>query len=331
MTATVLVTGATGAVGPSVVEALQHAGYRVRTFSSHRPEVGVLSPSVEARIGDITDPSAVRSVMEGIDAVIHMAALLHVVNPPPELRPKYEQVNVGGTGNVVEAAVRSGVRRVVFLSTIAVYGYSSGDPLTEDTLPHPETLYAKTKLAAERIVLEARTDGQSIGTVLRLGAVYGARLKGNYKRLLQSLARGRFIPIGDGQNRRILIYDKDVASAVVLAKRKAEAAGRVYNVSDGGCHRLNEIIRAMCQALGRTPPRLYLPAGAVRHAAGIMDYFARLSGRGSSRVKGALDKYLEDIVVIAERIQNELGFIPKFNLATGWRETVAEMRNRGEL
>jgi len=89
---------------------------------------------------------------------------------------------------------------VLSLHTIAVYGQSDGRILTEDTPPDPETFYARTKLAAERIVLEAKgADGGQIGTVLRLGAVYGSRIKGNYQRLVQSLARGRFIPVGNGR------------------------------------------------------------------------------------------------------------------------------------
>ena len=73
-------------------------------------------------IGDVADQVAVQSAMQGVDAVVHMAALLHIVNPPPELREKYERVNIGGTATVVEAAIKAGVKRVVLFSTIAVYG-----------------------------------------------------------------------------------------------------------------------------------------------------------------------------------------------------------------
>ncbi|MBU1570907.1 MAG: SDR family oxidoreductase, partial [Proteobacteria bacterium] len=89
-------------------------------------------------------------------------------------------MNVGGTATLVKAPVEAGVKRLVFFSTIAVYGNSNGQILTEDTPPHPNTFYAETKLAAERIVLDAkRTDGQPLGTVLRFAAIYGSRIKGN--------------------------------------------------------------------------------------------------------------------------------------------------------
>jgi len=81
--------------------------------------------------------------------------------------------------------------------------------------------------------------------------VYGARVKGNYRRLLRSLVRDRFIPIGDGMNRRTLIHDRDVGKAAVLVMNAPAAAGHVYNVSDGQIHTLNEIIGTMCNCSGR--------------------------------------------------------------------------------
>ena len=83
-----------------------------------------------------------------------------------------------------------------------------------------------------------RKDGQLLDTMLRLGAVYGSRIKGNYERLLRALARNRFIPIGNGLNRRTLVYDKDVGRAAVLAVSHPAAAGRVFNVTDGEFHTL---------------------------------------------------------------------------------------------
>jgi nucleoside-diphosphate-sugar epimerase len=104
----ILVTGATGAVGPRVVHALAHAGFRIRSFSVDTPTSGMFPQNVEVLIGDVTDQVAVQSAMRGVEAVVHMAALLHIVNPPPELREKYERVNIGGTATVVEAAIKAG-------------------------------------------------------------------------------------------------------------------------------------------------------------------------------------------------------------------------------
>jgi nucleoside-diphosphate-sugar epimerase len=330
--AKILVTGATGAVGPRVVTALFEAGCGIRTLSLDVPPRGLWPEGIDALIGDVTDPKIVQSAMQGIDAVIHLAALLHIVNPPPGLQKEYERINVGGTATVVEAARSAHVGRLVFFSTIAVYGDSEGRVLTEHSPPHPDTSYAQTKLDAERIVLAAkREDGQLLGTVLRLGAVYGARIKGNYRRLLLALARGRFLPIGPGTNRRSLVYDKDVARAALLAVRHPDVPGRIFNVTDGQFHMMNEIIETLCDALGRRPPRLTLPAGPVRRLAGVLEDGARSCGVLSPIVRATVDKYTEDVAVDGRLFCMLTGFVPRYDLASGWRETVSEMRQAGDL
>ena len=328
----ILVTGATGAIGPRVVASLVEAGYRIRTLALDPPPRGLWPEDVEEQLGDITDHSVVHTAMRGIDAVIHMAALLHVVNPPPSLQAEYERINVGGTATVVEAARKAGVRRVVFFSTIAVYGDSAGGILTEDSPARPDSFYAQTKLAAERIVLAAkRADSRLLGTVLRLGAVYGGRIKGNYRRLLIALARGRFVPIGPGTNRRTLVYDKDVGQAAVLAAVHPDAAGRIFNVTDGQIHTMNTVIGILCDALGRRPPRWSLPVNTIRGLAGILEDGARLCGLSSPVVRATIDKYIEDAAVDGRQFCKQIGFVPRYDLASGWRETVAEMRQLADI
>ncbi|MDO9065948.1 MAG: NAD-dependent epimerase/dehydratase family protein, partial [Chloroflexota bacterium] len=328
----VLVTGATGAVGPRIVQACLMAGWRVRVFALDAPAPGLLPDGVEVRIGDVTDSSAVAQAMQDSEAVIHLAALLHIVNPSPELREKYERINVGGTATVVDAAIKVGVKRVVLASTIAVYGPSGGRVLDEESVTSPDTFYGQTKLAAEKIVLTARrTDGQPLGTVLRFGAIYGSRIKGNYQRLVHALSRGRFIPIGDGCNRRTLVYDKDVARAAVLAMQHPVAAGKVYNVTDGQFNTIQDINLAICAALGRKPPRLSIPIIPVRLAAGVLEDVAGLIGLRSPIARAAIDKYIEDVAVDSQRIQVELGFMPQYDLRSGWQETIQELRKSGEL
>jgi len=331
-TSMILITGATGAIGPSVVHALYKTGYRLRAFSVDESASGLFPPPVEVVIGDVVDRAAVESAMQGVDAVVHMAALLHIVNPPPEMREKYEGINIGGTETVVEVALAAGVKRIVLFSTIAVYGQADGKVFNEQSPTNPDTFYAQTKLAAEKIVLNAKgAAGQPIGAVLRLGAVYGSRIKGNYRRLTRALARHRFIPIGKGLNHRTMVYDKDVGRAAVLAVSHPAASGRVFNVTDGESHTLNEIIESICLALGRNPPRLSFPAGLARTAIGLIEKGSYAFGLKPPATRDIIDKYAEDIDVNGGLIQKELGFMPQYDLKTGWEETIGEMRARGEL
>lgn len=328
----VLITGATGAIGPRVVSAMHHAGYRIRSFSVDEPPSGLFPTQIEVVVGDITDHKAVQSAMEGVDAIVHLAALLHIVNPPPELREKYEHVNIDGTKTVVEASLNAGVRRVVLFSTIAVYGNADGKVLNETSPTRPETDYARTKLVAEQIVLNAKgPDGKPLGVVLRLGAVYGSRIKGNYERLIRALARNRFIPVGRGLNRRTLIYEKDVGRAAALAVSHPSATGRVFNVTDGKFHTLNEIIESICSAMGRKPPRWFLPVGPTRSLIGLIEKGSRALRLKPLVTRGMIDKYTEDIAVEGRLIQNELGFVPRYELETGWGETIEEMRKGGGI
>jgi len=321
-----LVTGATGAIGPSVVRALHQTGYQVRTFSLDAPEAGLLPDAVDVRTGDVTDRSAVETAIYGCDFVVHLA------NPTSALPEKYERVNIGGTDTIAAAALRAQVKRVVLFSTITIYGDSGGLVLDENSPPNPGTVYARTKLEAERILLDAkRPNGQPLGTVLRLAAVYGPRMKGNYRRLVRSLARHRFVPLGDGRNRRTLIYEADMAQAAVLAVHHPAAAGKIYNVTDGQYYPMREIIRVICRALGRRPPRISLPVILVRWAGRMFEDAARLMARSSPVGRATIEKYTEDLAVTGQRIQKELGFAPEFGIAEGWRQTVLKMREAGEL
>jgi len=319
-----LVTGATGAIGPGVVSALS-ATHDIRTLSRRPHDPALFRVAVEPFTGDVADHAAVRRAARGAEVVIHLAALLHIVDPPPTLRAEYERINIGGTASVMEGATLEGVSRVVLMSTIAVYGYTGRGLLDEESPAAPDTLYGETKLAAEQRALAARGgDGQPLATVLRSAAVYGPRVKGNYQRLVTALARRRFVPIGSGDNLRTIVYEADLAAATALAATHPAAAGRIYNVSDGTPHPLREIIAAISTALGRRPPRWHLPVTPVRAA-------LRAASLVDRRLPRMLDKYLEAVAVDGSRIQNELGFRPAAALVEGWRLTIEAMRREGRL
>jgi nucleoside-diphosphate-sugar epimerase len=324
---TVLVTGATGALGPSVVRACHAAGYSVRTLSVDSPDGPELPLGVDARVGDICDDRAVRAAVAGTEIVIHLAALLHQFGDSAALAPQYERINVGGTENVMRAATTEGVRRVVFFSTIAVYGPSSGQLIDEQTPPHPDTAYGRTKLGAEQAVLSASSRGRPFGTVLRAAAAYGPRVKGNYRRLAMSIARRRFVQVGPGANRRTLVYDRDLASAAILAAEDPAAAGSVFNVSDGQIHTLADIVAAICRAVGRRPPRFRVPLAAARVAIEACERGCKLAGVRPPVTRTLLEKYTEDVAVDATLIQRVLGFVPCVDLELGWRETMAGLQD----
>ena len=323
-TGPVLVTGGTGALGPGLVRGLTGAGFSVRVFARDLPSPGALPEDVELLIGDLGDREGLRKAVEGVKLVFHLAALLHIPNPAPELHSEYWRVNVEGTRSVVEECLAAGVERLVYFSTISVYGPTLPIEADEDTPPHPESIYAKTKLAGEDVVRAARNPrtGDPLGVVLRMAAIYGPRMKGNYPRLVKALSRGLFIPVGRGDNRRTVVHEEDAVRAAVLAGRHPRAPGRVYNVSDGEIHLLREIIAVICDVIGRRPPRLFLPARPARWLARGADGVAGLLGY-SLNLTETIEKFVEDVAVRGERIRQELQFRPLYGLQEGWRQAVS--------
>ena len=322
-----LVTGASGAVGGALVEELLIAGWRVRCLLRDAHGAPALDPGVEIVEGDITDSQAVAAATRDIDVVFHLAALLHRTDRSPGLAQKYFMVNVEGTKNVVRAAAAANVERVVLFSTIAVYPASPGGMADESTPVAPVTPYAQSKVAAEQIALGAtnrRSEGLS--TVLRLAAVYGPHVKANYRRLVDAIGHRRFIPVGRGDNRRTLVHEADVARAAMLAASSVAAAGRIYNVTDGAVHTVHEITEAIYAAFGRRPPHVSMPVWPIRVAARAA---AAVLGSRSPITPLTIEKYLEDVAVSGRRLQRELGFVPRFDLKSGWDDTVAKLKSAG--
>jgi nucleoside-diphosphate-sugar epimerase len=325
----VLVTGATGAVGPALVERLARDGHRVRALSRTPRLTTDASPPVEWICGDVTDRASVARAVRGVKWVFHLAAHLHVPHPDGSQRSTYERVNVEGTRTVAEESASAGVSRLVFFSSVAVYGHTPSTVVDETTTPRPDTLYGETKLRAEEraLGLTARDSGTPLACVLRLGAVYGPRMKGNYLRLAQAIRSGWFVPVGKGRNRRTLVHEADVAEAALLAAASPRAAGQVYNVTDGRLHRLDEIIEVMCAVLGRRPPRWSVPPRVARPLARLGDGALAVLFRR----KGCLEtvtKYTEDVAVSGEKIARELGYRPRVEIEEGFRDALSSLRSR---
>lgn len=320
-------TGSTGVVGPVLVARLLAAGYRVRVLARRAVSTGVFAENVDIVLGDMTDRDAIQRAVAGTDLVFHLAAKLHSNNPAPGARRAYERINVTGTRFIADAAVEAGVKRVVFFSTISVYGDSHGSELLDEASPvRPASLYATTKREAENIVLSisSSADNAPAGVVLRLAAIYGSRMKGNYYQLARWLKHGVFVPVGPGQNRRTLVYDADAADAAIVAAQHRLAAGEIFNVTDGAVHSFHEILGAISEAIGRRPPKWYVPVTLARTAGRGFDIFMKAAGR-SGRILPLLDKMTEDVAVSGDKIQATLGFRPRFDLRAGWRETVLRM------
>ena len=227
-----LVTGGSGFIGSHVVDKLIEAGHELRILDLH-PSCWHPDGEIETAIGDLTNAATVRDAVRGCDAVLHLAAMADVyqVVEKPE---RTDAVNVRGTLNLLEAARDEGVERILYASTIWVYGNAPGPlPHDEDTpLALPPHLYTATKLAGEMYCRAYETlYGLSV-TILRFGIPYGPRARpaAVVPAFIAKARAGTPLTIaGDGSATRQFVYVEDLAEGMVAALEPA-GAGRTYNL-----------------------------------------------------------------------------------------------------
>lgn len=315
----VLVTGATGAVGPAVVRALRADGIAVRVLVRRIPPAGLMPADVEVVLGDVRDEVVVSLALENIDIVHHLAGAAH--RPGADLRTTrlFEDMNVEGTRTVTRAALAAETPHVVFYSTIAVYGPNrSPEPMDESSPVRAVAAYAVSKARAESLALGELEDRV---TILRLAAVIGPRMKANYKSLVDAITRGRFVAAGKMTNRRTIVHEADVGQVAVLVSRSKLSRGKIYNVTDGCIHTIREIVDAIAAAAGCRLPPVQLPLEPLWALARTVD-IARNLRLPLPSLRLALEKYVEDVAVRGERVQLELGFRPSADLIEAFRAAI---------
>lgn len=222
----ILITGAKGFVGIEVSAELKRKGHKVVEFDA-------------ADGHDILDKLQLAQKMKGIDAVVHLAAIVENNNP------KLWEVNVSGTTNVVEAAEKAKVKKIVYLSTTGIYGFTRG-AVNEKTPIRAENNYEKSKAGGEKIVLEASGGGRIKACVLRSAMIFGAN---NYwKGMFHMLEKKYPLPC-NGKNKYQIIYVKELARALatVLAKGKN---GEIYLASGKEKPTLNEFCEMVQEEMG---------------------------------------------------------------------------------
>lgn len=261
MAPTALLLGGSGYVGSALARVLAHRGERVR-IADLQPSAVV--PHAFARC-DVRDADAVAAAIADASAdtgTLYLLAAEHGLEPRPRLR--FEETNVGGAHAVAAAARRTGLKRIVLTSTVAVYGLP-GTTVTEDSPCRPINDYGRTKLAAEEILRAwAAEDAARTLVIIRPTVVFGPGVRGRMRALFHELARPEFRFIGDGSNR------KSFAQVENLAHFHAHAAAlppgtHLFNYADGPdltMHELASVIRSALQLSAPGPARSPIAAYA---------------------------------------------------------------------
>lgn len=302
---TYLVTGGAGFIGSHLVDTLLKKGGRVRVldnFSTGKKEnLAHCLRHITLVKGDIRDPGLVRKMVDGVEAVFHLAALSSVLQSIDDPASTWE-INVAGTWNLLEAARSAKVKRFVFISSSSVYGESKAVPFREDMLLQGESPYAASKLIGEQMCGLYYRLYQVPTVSLRYFNVFGPRQNpfSQYAAVIpsftNSLLNGKKPTVyGDGNQTRDMIYIDDVVRATLLAAAVSKAKGKVINIGSGKRYTVNFFLEQVQLILRTKVSPQFLPRkqGDVLHT--------------------QADMY---------RAKNVLGFSPRIAFQKGLTDTV---------
>lgn len=318
-TGPVLVTGATGFLGRQLCEALHGRGIPVRGLvrdPASRLPAGV--PAAPA--ADLLDRAAVRRAVAGADAVVHLAARVHVMrDSAADPLAEFRRVNVEGTRVLLEEAVAAGARSFVFVSSVKAVGESGTAPWTEATPPRPVDPYGISKLEAERLVRDTAERAGLHAPILRLPLVYGPGVKGNMLQLFGLVSRGVPLPFGAVPNRRSMVYSANVVAAIQAVLGSPSAGSETFFVSDGRDLTTPELVREVARALGVAPRLLRVPHVLLRAAARAGDALSLLAP--FPLTSAALQRLTGSLSLDASKLGRVTGFRPPYTVEEGLRAT----------
>lgn len=318
----VLVTGATGYIGKEIVSELSDDNFEVFGIGNSN----LKSDQQEKNFFqiDITKLEELAKLDElvQIDVVIHSAGLAHQFKKIEKQR--FEQVNVEGTKNILNSAIRLKIKHFVLISSTAVYGIEKKvngqvKVIDENSICQPETFYAESKLAAEKIAVEICTANNIDLTIFRLAPVIGEENAGNVARLIESIDRRRFIWIGNGENYKSLIYKRDVARACrkVLVNKMNKI--EIFNLASDPV-KMQDFVAAAAKFLGRNIPSISIPPKIVETVFAINRKIFKIAK--IQNLSQTIEKWLSDDVYSAEKFKNEYNFRPQTDSIEALRKQV---------
>jgi dihydroflavonol-4-reductase len=324
-----LVTGASGFVGAAVARALLAAGWEVRTLvreGSDRSNLSTLA--VEPAIGDLTDPGSLDRAAADCAALFHVAADYRLGAPDPS---QLYRANVEGTRNILAAARRAGVERVVYTSSVATVGIpADGTPGDERTPVDLEAMighYKRSKFLAERAALEAARDGQRVIIVNPSTPIGPGDVKPTPTgQVVLDAAAGRMPAYVDtGLN---VVHVDDVAAGHLLAYSRGRAGERY--ILGGEDMTLQQILGEIARIVGRKPPRIRLPYGLVLPMAYVAEGISKISGRSGRLTLEGLRMSRKRMFFSSAKAVRDLGYSWR-PPAEAFADAVRWFRERGRV
>lgn len=317
-----LVTGAGGFIGSHFVRHLATQGWAVRALDVHSPAVG-FDGGIEYRIQDIRDEPTLSAALEGVDYVFNLASV-HL-----DVHASYEQfrsVNVQALGRLVELSAAAGVKRLVQVSSVGVYGNVVSPPAKEDAPLNPENDYERTKAAGEAAAKSAAARTGLDLVVVRPSWVYGAGCPRTAK-LLRALRKRSFFYIGTGRNLRHPVYVDDLLAGLEQAALAGpEIAGATFNMAGPSWMTVEEMVTQFAEAIDVRPPVLHAPRWLGLSVGWSAEQLGAVLGREPPVSRRTLAFFENDNAFDISAARRAFGFDPRTELLGGVRRAVAGLR-----
>lgn len=307
--------GASGFIGTNLISLLKPGNKMVnidKLPSSTHPELTV--------VANITDVNALRSAIPAdTDCIIHLAAEHKDDVSPASL---YYDVNVKGTENILRIMDEKNITRIIFTSSVAVYGLDKDNP-TETAPVDPFNHYGKSKLEAEKVlenwISKAPADRSLV--IIRPTVVFGQGNKGNVYNLLRQISTGKFLMIGNGLNKKSMAYVGNITAFLAHCLKTMQRGHQVYNYADKPDLTTRELIKQAEISLNKKLPPLRLPY-ALGYAGGMaLDLAGKLMGKKFPISAVRVKKFCATTQFSAEKARNS-GFEPPFSLQEGLDLTI---------
>ena len=313
---TILITGANGFVGKKLcAELLQHE-YAIR--SAVRLPSNLDNNFEETVVGSIEAGTDWAPTLKNIDVVIHLAARVHVMNDhAPDAMAEFRKVNVEGTLALAEQAVKAGVKRFIYVSSIKVNGELTqvDKPFTEQDAANPQDAYAISKYEAELGLLQIAQQAAMAVVIIRPPLVYGPGVKSNFASMLRAVNRRVPLPLGAIHNKRSFVYVGNLVSLIECCIRHPEAKNQVFLVSDGHDLSTTQLLQQCAIALNVQSRLLAIPQKIIESVAaffGKQSVVQRLSG---------------NLQVDISKADALLGWKPPVSVADGLKFTALALRD----
>ena len=315
----VLVTGGTGFTGSALVFRLLEQGHSVKSLDYQK---GIFYDQLEKAgaelvLGSITDSDLLQKFMEGTDFVFHLAAAFRELNVPDN---HYFDVNVNGTRNVMDAAKKHEVTKVVYCSTQGVHGHIKNPPGNENSPIAPEDYYQQTKYEGELVVHEFIKDGMN-ATIIRPTAIYGPGDPGRFLMIYRQTKKGGFPMFGSGETFYHPVYIDNLVDAFLLTMEPEKGKGETYIIADEEYHSIKELVWKVGQAMDIEVKIKHFPILPLIIAGHICEKSCKPFGITPPLFPRRVDWFRQVRAFRIDKAKRELTYQPKVDIDEGLKRT----------